>query len=152
MKFHVVADTALGEQFTTDEPTLPEITPVGQPDSTRQLSLNEEVSSAVCVVVQEDGNIQEIPATGTGDTFEAQCTSTTPTIPFVAGPDVFGPIAALLGTSTVPVRPDAETLGRSPSPKPRFSAPPRNGTSTTSPRTPIRFTYTWSNSRSSGAR
>jgi FtsP/CotA-like multicopper oxidase with cupredoxin domain len=60
---------------------LPEITPLGEADNVRQLSLNEEESKTVRVVEDEDGNIVFFP-----------------------GGEPFGPTAALLGT----LRPNGE--------------------------------------------
>jgi FtsP/CotA-like multicopper oxidase with cupredoxin domain len=56
---------------------LPQITPLGDPDNVRQVSLNEEESQTVLVSEDEDGNIVEDP-----------------------DGEPFGPIAALLGTVT----------------------------------------------------
>jgi bilirubin oxidase len=82
MKFVVVEDTALGEEFNSI-PTLPGITPLGPPDRTRRLSLNELDSQQVCVTEDAQGNVVQIPGATPPD----------------CGPQgtVFGPVAALLG-------------------------------------------------------
>ena len=60
------------------------------PDNVRQVSLNEEESGQVCVIETPEGIIQQIEVPPITGDFAADCAA--------AGGEVFGPIAALLGT------------------------------------------------------
>ena len=66
MAFYVTEDTSVGNQFDDlDVANLdwPAFTPLqGDINNTRELSLNEEVSQAVCVVTQEDGTSPRFPS------------------------------------------------------------------------------------------
>jgi spore coat protein A len=73
---------------------------LGSPDNTRQVSLNELESEAVCVPVDEEGEfvldrrgrLVQIPGVNPGPDFAADCAA--------AGGAPFGPTEALLGTVT----------------------------------------------------
>jgi FtsP/CotA-like multicopper oxidase with cupredoxin domain len=75
--------------------------PLGGPDNTRQVSLNELGSHSVCVpfdldaddfILDNQGRIRQIKSVKPGPTFEADCAA--------AGGAPFGPTEALLGTVT----------------------------------------------------
>jgi FtsP/CotA-like multicopper oxidase with cupredoxin domain len=75
--------------------------PLGTPDNTRQVSLNELESHAVCVpfdavadefILDKKGNLKQIGGVNPGPNFAADCAA--------AGGAPFGPTEALLGTVT----------------------------------------------------
>jgi FtsP/CotA-like multicopper oxidase with cupredoxin domain len=92
MKFKVVPMAADSPPDTSTDPmalVLPPLNPLGPADNTRQVSLNEEESIAVCVEALADGSVVQIDSVLPGPSFEADCQA--------AGGEVFAPKAALLG-------------------------------------------------------
>jgi spore coat protein A len=64
--------------------------PLGAPDESRNVSLNEEVSERVCATESPRGTVEWLASILPGPDFETNCEA--------AGGDSFGPEAALLGT------------------------------------------------------
>ncbi|HEY5657301.1 MAG TPA: multicopper oxidase domain-containing protein [Myxococcota bacterium] len=68
---------------------LPPVPPL-VPTSTRRVSLNEEESQEVCVRTKDNGVVEQIHEVEPGPSFAEDCEA--------AGGEIFGPVAALLGT------------------------------------------------------
>jgi spore coat protein A len=64
--------------------------PLGAPDESRNVSLNEEISESVCATTLPNGSMRWIASIKPGPDFEDDCQA--------AGGDSFGPEAAILGT------------------------------------------------------
>jgi FtsP/CotA-like multicopper oxidase with cupredoxin domain len=99
MKF-VVKQSLLGKSPTDPDGATPATdpsllvlnaeAPLGGPDESRNVSLNEEVSESVCAAESDNGSIRWIASVEAGGDFEEDCEE--------AGGDSFGPESVLLGT------------------------------------------------------